>query len=130
MKDLTFSYVMRPYALGVNSLSILMAPMRNGDFEAFALCETLNGRSDAKRLTFHKSVDVTSAIQEAQNEAQSLLPDPSTPVVWVGSTNKEAMYTELGFAFGAVEEALRYVEAPALLDVIARVRPAAPPGMR
>jgi len=127
MTDLIFSYVLRPYALGVNSLSVLMAPMGNGDFEAFALCETLSGRSDAKRLTFHRSVDLSAATQEAQNEAQNLLPDPSIPVVWIGSTNEQAMRTELGFAFGAVQEALRYVQSPPLLDAIARVKPLGEP---
>ena len=123
MTDLIFSYVLRPYSLGVKSLLILMAPMPDGDFESFALCESVGGRSDATRLTFHKSVALASAIEKTQIEAQNLLPDPSVPVAWIGSTNEEAMRTELGFAFGAVEEALRFVKSPTLLSTIVHVKP-------
>ena len=123
MNDLIFSYVLRPYALGVKSLSILMAPMPDGDFEAFALCESVSGRSDATRLTFHKTVALTAAIEKTQIEAQSLLPDPSIPVAWIGSTNEETMRSELGFAFGAVEEALRFIKSTTLLSAIVYVKP-------
>lgn len=123
MTDLLFSYVLRPYALGVKSLSVLMAPMSDGDFEAFALCERTCGRSDATRLTFHKTVDPVSAIEKTQIEAQRLLPDPTLPIAWIGSTHHETMLSELGFACGAVEEALRYVKSQALLNAIVHVKP-------
>ncbi len=103
--------------------SVLMAPLSDGDLEAFALCERTGGHRDAIRLTFHKTVDLVLAIEKTQIEAQYLLPNPALPIVWIGSTNHETMLSELGFACGAVEKALRYVKSPALLNAIVHVKP-------
>lgn len=118
-----FCFVLRPFALGVNGLSVLVGRLRNGDHEAFALCSRHDGQSDAVRLEFTQVVDVETVIQAAQQEARRLLPHPEWPVVWIQTADAAARSTELSCVSGAMEIALRSVKSPGLRDVFVRVRP-------
>jgi hypothetical protein len=123
MSDVLFSYVLRPFSLGMRGMAIVVGLLPDGSREAHALVTSLNGQSDVTRLEFPSTVAFESVIEEAQVEAQNLMSDPSTPLVWIRSIDTQAMNTELGAVYGAVELSQRTVKSPELLERFATVCP-------
>lgn len=118
-----FSCVLRPFSYGLLGLTVVVGRMANGSHEAFALCNRIDGQSDAVRLEFAPMVTPAEVLALAQYEAQGLMPSPHLPVVWVETTNPESRSTELSAVHGAVEIALRTVKSSGVLAVLARVEP-------
>lgn len=117
----TFCFALRPFSLGVTGLLVLAGRVHNGDHEAFALCTRRDGQSDAVRLEFTQVVDLDTVVNATQTEAQALMPDPRSPVVWIQTTHVAARKDELLGVAGAVDIALRSVKSPELRDILARV---------
>ena len=119
-----FSFVLRPFSYGLKGLTVVVGRMANGSHEAFALCSRIDGQSDAVRLEFAPVVALAEVVDQAQYEAQGLMPTAHLPVVWVETSHPNSRSTELSAVHGAVEIALRTVKSSEILAVLARVEPA------
>ncbi len=116
-----FSFVLRPFAYGLSGLVVVVGRLVDGSHEAFALCSRSDGQSDAVRLEYSPVVALAEVMDQAQYEAQGLMPTAHLPVVWVASSHPGSRSTELSAVHGAVEIALRTVKSPGVLAVLARV---------
>lgn len=119
---LSFSFVLRPFSLGLTGMCVLVGEMESGDRETVVLCGHAGGRQVSERREVSQVVDLDQVIESAEMQAQALGPSPDLPMVWVRTQDSSAWHSELGVLHPAMLDVLKSVKSQGTRSVLARVK--------
>lgn len=115
-----FSFVLRPFSLRLAGLCVLVGVMDNGDHEVVILSGATDGEQKALRREVSQVVSLDEVIYQAEIDAKDMGPNPTLPVVWIRTQDRNAWGSELGVLKQAVNVALRSVKSAGIRDLLAR----------